>query len=104
MGYVLARRDGLGLTPAHSLPERETVDICASFQRVVVETLLDRLFEAARSYQARSVGIAGGVSANAPKRWKDVWSAGHTVSQVHDVPDVAELVDRVAAEYESATR
>jgi nitronate monooxygenase len=47
---------------------------------------------------------AGGVSANAPKRWKDVWSAGHTVAQVHDVPDVADLVDRVAAEYAAATR
>jgi N6-L-threonylcarbamoyladenine synthase len=31
---------------------------------VVVETLLDRLFEAARYYGGRSVGIAGGVSAN----------------------------------------
>jgi len=47
---------------------------------------------------------ASGVSANAPKRWKDVWSAGHTVAQVHDVPNVADLVDRVAAEYASATR
>jgi len=66
--YVAARRDVLGLTRADPLPERETADICASFQRVVVEALLDRLFDAARSYQARSVGIAGGVSANSRLR------------------------------------
>jgi N6-L-threonylcarbamoyladenine synthase len=43
-------------------------DICASFQRVVVDTLLDRLFEAADRFGAGSVGIAGGVSANARLR------------------------------------
>ena len=42
----------------------EIADICASFQRVVVETLVDRLFEAAWRFGAKSVGIAGGVSAN----------------------------------------
>jgi nitronate monooxygenase len=36
------------------------------------------------------------------KRWKDIWSAGHAVSGVTDVPSVAELIDRTAAEYESA--
>jgi nitronate monooxygenase len=40
-----------------------------------------------------------GISANAPRRWKDVWSAGHTVSQINDVPDAAELVQRIADEY-----
>jgi len=43
-------------------------DICASFQRVVVAVLIDRLFDAARRYQAKSVGIAGGVSANSRLR------------------------------------
>lgn len=46
------------LTPA------EVADIAASFQRVVVTVLLDRTFEAARWLGAKSVGIAGGVSAN----------------------------------------
>ena len=46
----------------------EVADICASFQRVVVEALLDRTFEAARWLGARSVGIAGGVSANSRLR------------------------------------
>jgi tRNA N6-adenosine threonylcarbamoyltransferase len=48
--------------------ESEINDICASFQRVVVNALLDRVFEAADRYGALSVGIAGGVSANARLR------------------------------------
>ncbi len=36
------------------------------------------------------------------KRWKDIWSAGHSVSGVSDVPSVAELVERTAAEYDAA--
>ena len=51
-----------------SKSEVEVADICASFQRVVVTGLLDRLFDAARRYQARSVGVAGGVSANSRLR------------------------------------
>jgi N6-L-threonylcarbamoyladenine synthase len=60
-----------GLTvPTDAGPlSRETVaDIAASFQRVVVEALIDRTFEAARSLGAQSVGIAGGVSANSRLR------------------------------------
>src|SRR5262249_44524913 len=41
-----------------------TPDIAASFQRVVVEALLDRTFELAGWLGAKSIGIAGGVSAN----------------------------------------
>lgn len=61
--------DGLGPgdTPA-TLPHAEMADVCASFQRVVVETLLDRTFEAARWFGAISVGIAGGVAANSRLR------------------------------------
>jgi hypothetical protein len=47
---------------------REVSDLCASFQRVVSETLVDRTFEAARWIGARSVAIAGGVSANSRLR------------------------------------
>src|SRR6476660_4160654 len=46
------------------LPVSEVADIAASFQRAVVDALLDRTFEAARWLDARSIGIAGGVSAN----------------------------------------
>jgi N6-L-threonylcarbamoyladenine synthase len=48
--------------------DSEVADICASFQRVVVNTLIDRTFDAARRYHARSIGIAGGVAANSRLR------------------------------------
>jgi N6-L-threonylcarbamoyladenine synthase len=53
---------------ADPLTRAEIADICASFQRVVVETLLDRTFDAARRHGAASIGIAGGVSANSRLR------------------------------------
>ena len=60
---------GLGVTTgAGALSEQDVSDFCASFQRVVVETLLDRTFAAAHALGARSVGIAGGVSANSRLR------------------------------------
>ena len=34
-----------------------------------------------------------------PRRWRDIWSAGHSISGVTDVPAVAELVARTVAEY-----
>jgi N6-L-threonylcarbamoyladenine synthase len=62
--HVTLRRKALGLAADAPLPEEEVRGIAASFQRVVVATLLDRLFEAATWSGAASVGIAGGVSAN----------------------------------------
>lgn len=50
------------------LTDREIADVAATFQRVVVANLVERLFDAARRHQARSVGIAGGVSANSRLR------------------------------------
>ena len=46
----------------------DVADIAASFQRAVVEALLDRTFEVSRLLGARSLGIAGGVSANSRLR------------------------------------
>jgi tRNA N6-adenosine threonylcarbamoyltransferase len=55
-----------GTRPA--LNDQTIADIAASFQRVVVNALVERLFDAARRYQAKSVGVAGGVSANSRLR------------------------------------
>ena len=66
--YVRARQAGGEGGAAPPLSEQEVADLCASFQRVVVDTLLDRTFEVARWLGARSVGIAGGVSANSRLR------------------------------------
>ena len=34
-----------------------------------------------------------------PKRWKEFWSAGHSVSVVNDVPTVADLVAALEQAY-----
>jgi N6-L-threonylcarbamoyladenine synthase len=60
-----------GLSEPHGaspLGPKDTADFCASFQRVVVETLVTQSFEALRAVGARSLGIAGGVSANSRLR------------------------------------
>ena len=63
--HVRLRQAALG---TERLPEDEVADLCASFQRVVVRTLLNRTFDAARDLGARAVGVAGGVSANSRLR------------------------------------
>jgi len=37
-----------------------------------------------------------------PKRWRDIWSAGHSTSGVTDVPSVEELIARTIAEYRAS--
>ncbi len=70
-----------GLDPDR-LPARGTIDIARDIDR-----------------NAREEAEAAGT-----KRWKDIWSAGHSVSGVSDVPTVADLVARTAEEYEAARR
>ena len=36
------------------------------------------------------------------KTWKDIWSAGHGITTIHDIPEVAQLVARIAGEYRAA--
>ncbi|MDO7842262.1 NAD(P)H-dependent flavin oxidoreductase [Sphingomonas immobilis] len=36
------------------------------------------------------------------KAWRDIWSGGHGVGQIDDIPTVAELVDRLEADYRAA--
>jgi nitronate monooxygenase len=43
-----------------------------------------------------------GQSGAGPRRYRDIWSAGHSASGVRDVPTVAEVVDRLAGEYAQA--
>lgn len=49
-----------------------------------------------------SIEISKDINPDTPRRWKDIWSAGHSVQAVKAVTDVAALVDRVAAEYSDA--
>ena len=36
------------------------------------------------------------------KAWKDIWSAGHGVSGIHDVISTEELINRMKNEYKTA--
>ena len=37
------------------------------------------------------------------KRYRDIWSAGHTAGSIHDVPFVRDLIVRLQKEYQAAT-
>jgi len=93
--YVTTRRESLGLAADVPLPTAEIADICASFQRVVVETLIERLFDAARYAGARSVGIAGGVSANSRLR-ADARTRGESREIPVFIPSLALSTDNAA--------
>ena len=49
--------------------------------------------------KAMNFGSGGGSKA---KAWRDIWGAGQGVGLMHDVPSVAEVVDRLAREYDAA--
>jgi N6-L-threonylcarbamoyladenine synthase len=85
--YVRAQRGEVG--------RGEIADVCASFQRSVIEALLDRTFEAAWRHGARSVGIAGGVSANSRLR-RDALVRGQRVNLPVFVPRLALSTDNAA--------
>jgi N6-L-threonylcarbamoyladenine synthase len=77
------------------LPDTLVADIAASFQRVVVDALLDRTFEAARWLTARSIGIAGGVSANSRLR-RDAEERGKRYGLPVFVPPLSLSTDNAA--------
>jgi N6-L-threonylcarbamoyladenine synthase len=78
-----------------TLPEAEIADICASFQRAVISALLGRTFEAASWFGARSIGIAGGVSANSRLR-ADAIARGEQAGVPVFVPSLALTTDNAA--------
>lgn len=48
--------------------EKNRADLCASFQRAVIETLMDKLKRAVKDTGIKRVAVAGGVSANSGLR------------------------------------
>jgi N6-L-threonylcarbamoyladenine synthase len=87
--YVRAKGAAWSPTPD------EIADLCASFQRAVVEALVDKTFAAARWHGSRSVGIAGGVSANSRLR-ADAEAAGVRAGLRVFVPSLALSTDNAA--------
>jgi N6-L-threonylcarbamoyladenine synthase len=82
-------------TDAGPMTDQDVNDFCASFQRVVVESLVDRTFDAAAGLGARSVGIAGGVSANSRLR-RDAAERGRIEGLPVFVPPLSLSTDNAA--------
>jgi len=92
------------------------------YKQMVVDSTFDDLllsnsFTGAYAYYLKPSIIAAGLDpANLPakgrmdlsdnstkiKAWKDVWSAGQGVGMVHKIEPLADIVDRIAVEYEQA--
>lgn len=49
-----------------------------------------------------TIDVAKDLTAGHPRRWKDIWSAGHSVSSVTGIMPTEALVATVAAEYAAA--
>ncbi|MDQ2857537.1 MAG: tRNA (adenosine(37)-N6)-threonylcarbamoyltransferase complex transferase subunit TsaD [Candidatus Eremiobacteraeota bacterium] len=70
-------------------------DVAASFQRAVVDVLIDRLERAIRHYPYRSAVLSGGVAANAELRRRFVeWADRHAVRAL--VPPLHYCTDNAA--------
>lgn len=54
--------------------------------------------------RARELFSEHSKEASGPKRWIDIWSAGHTISSVGAVTPASELIAQLVSEYEAARR
>ena len=54
------------------------------------------------SHAGKAVDFGNELLADEVKAWKDVWSAGHGVGGIDDIPNVSDLVSRLRAEYLAA--
>jgi nitronate monooxygenase len=52
----------------------------------------------------RTDALYGREGSSQVKRWRDIWTAGHSISGVNHVCSVANLVDQTALEYAAAVR
>jgi tRNA N6-adenosine threonylcarbamoyltransferase len=77
------------------LSAAEIADTAASFQRIVVASLVERVFVAARRFGARSVGVSGGVSANSRLR-EELRERGERREMPTLLPSVALSTDNAA--------
>lgn len=61
--------------------EENLNDLCASYQRVIVEILMDKVAKAIKQTGLKGLAVAGGVSANSALR-----SAVEAYGKTHDIP------------------
>ena len=116
MAYIGTRF--LATTEAHVPPEYKQMILDSSSDEVVYTSLFTGV---KGNYLARSVTAAGLDAANLPeadkskmdfgsggntekKAWRDIWSAGQGVGNIHEVLPTRELVARMVREYEDTRR
>ena len=92
---IVAADGGRRAEDGTPLPPEFVADVAASFQRVVIESLLDKTFEAAKWLGAKSVGISGGVSANSRLR-ADAEARGTALGLPVFVPPLSLSTDNAA--------
>ncbi len=54
----------------HKMPEMNKADLCASFEKVITEELIDNTSKASKKLNIKKIALAGGVSANSYIRKK----------------------------------
>jgi nitronate monooxygenase len=116
MAYIGTRF--LATTEAHALPEYKQMLVESSSDDVVYTSLFTGV---KGNYLRKSVAAAGfdpdalpeadkskmnfGSGGNMEKKaWRDIWSGGQGVGNIHEVLPTRELVARMVAEYEAARR
>ena len=116
MAYIGTRF--LATTEAHVPPDYKQMILDSSSDEVVYTSLFTGV---KGNYLARSVTAAGLDAANLPeadkskmdfgsggntekKAWRDIWSAGQGVGNIHEVLPTRELVARMVREYENTRR
>jgi nitronate monooxygenase len=116
MAYIGTRF--LATTEANALPEYKQMLVESSSDDVVYTSLFTGV---KGNYLRGSVAAAGfdpdalpeadkskmnfGSGGNMDKKaWRDIWSGGQGVGNIHDVRPVSEVVARMVAEYEDARR
>jgi nitronate monooxygenase len=62
---------------------------------------LSNLDESVSEARAREK-FGGQNSADGPKRWSEIWSAGHSVSGVRSITGAADLINEIAEQYDAA--
>ena len=90
----------------------DDVMLSRAFTGLETNTLIPSIIEAGLDPQnlpnnmtkERADALYGSGGESGIKRWRDIWSAGHSVSGVDNVPSVADLIARIGSEYNAALK
>lgn len=66
-------------------------------------SLLNAGIDPGGNFPKPEIDMDKGKTDDESKAWKDVWSAGQGVGEIHDSPKVSDLVERLVKEYEEAS-